>query len=150
MKKIFSFAIALVACALAFTSCEPKIDSPLVGGWNHGGYYIDAEGNEYNALFSFHFFDNGDFQHNISILTGEVAIHDAFVKQGSWSVKDDEVTLHYKKGGKSHDGQITYDSSFKPYDEVAKWRIEGHYLYLTRFIGTEDEIVEEFYDGSGN
>ena len=35
MKKFLS--LALVACALAFTSCEPKIDSPIVGSWNARG-----------------------------------------------------------------------------------------------------------------
>ena len=34
MRKFFIFAIALVASALALTSCEGnKIDSPIVGTW---------------------------------------------------------------------------------------------------------------------
>lgn len=149
MKKFFSFVIALVACAMTFTSCEKKIDSPLVGSWLHRGYYIDLEEHEYNALISFHFFDNGDFQYNISLLPDEgTVVHDAYEYFGSWDVDGDKLTLHYKKYGKSHDGQVTYDSTFKPYDEEAKWRIENHYLYLTRYIGTEEEVVEEFYDGS--
>lgn len=150
MKKFFSFVIALVACAITFTSCEKKIDSPLVGSWNHGGYYIDDKG-EYEALFSLHFFDNGDFQYNVSILPtdGGITIHTSYETFGSWDVDGDKVTLHCKKYGVSQDGQITYDSKFKPYDEEAKWRIDGHYLYLTRYIGTEEEIEERFYDGSG-
>ena len=35
MKKFLFFAIALVAGALAFTSCDKKVDSPLVGTWEY-------------------------------------------------------------------------------------------------------------------
>ena len=151
MKKFFTFAIALVASALALSSCQPTIDSPLVGSWNARGLlYVEDEGEDYETLRMFHFFDNGDFQYNEYLYTSDgIASNDGYILTGSWSVDGDILTLHKKKYGTCHAGQNTFDSSFKPSDETNKWFIDGHYLHLIRLYGTEDAFEETFYDGSG-
>ena len=147
MKKFFSFAIALVACALAFTSCEPKVNSPIVGSWNARGYLI-LDGTTYNCLRTFSFFDNGTFEYGEYILEDDYAVHDGFVTTGKFKLDGDKVTLSKQKYAKSHNGNRTYYNDYVPSEELAKWRIEDHYLYLNRYLGTEDEHEERYYDGS--
>lgn len=151
MKKIFTFAIVLVASALSFTSCEAKIDSPLVGSWNARGLlYVEEEFEWYETLRMFHFFDNGDFQYTEYIYDDKGYLTDnGEILTGSWEVNGDILTLHKKKYGTIQAGQTTFYSSFKPSSETNKWFIEGHYLHLIRLYGTDDEFEEEFYDGSG-
>lgn len=155
MKKIFAFALALVACVMTFTSCEKKIESPLVGSWSHKGTLrvvnpVDGTSVTYEALFSFDFIDNGDFQYNISIIPeGDVvAIHDEYITFGTWTVEGDIITLNKKTYGLRHDGQFTVDATFKPSEELVKWRIDGHNLIVKREYGTEKEYEESFSDGS--
>lgn len=148
MKKFFSFAIALVASALAFTSCEneAKIDSPLVGGWNTRGELtlIDestGESKTYDADHSFTFFDNGQWQYNIYI-------HDTFngvYKRGTWSVKENKLTLRTQISGTISNNNFTPKSGFQPTEEVVTWYIEDHYLFLTYSNGD----ILRLYDGSG-
>jgi len=150
MKKYFSFAIALLACAFTFTSCEPKIDSPLVGGWSYRGTLTEIDVTtgyqvEREVLYSLHFFDNGDFQHSIFYYDDYgYATADGYVKQGSWSVKEDKVTINTKKSGVIRNKEFIYDSSFKPTTDEATWRIDGHYLILKY---ASDGHEESYYDG---
>lgn len=147
MKKFFSFAIALVACALAFTSCEPKVNSPIVKSWNaRATLYID--GTAYDGLLNFAFFEDGTFEYGEFIIEDGGQVHDGYVIEGKFKLDGDKVTLSKQKAGKSHNGNRTYDQSYQPSEELAKWRIEEHYLYLTRYFGTEDEREERYYDGS--
>lgn len=146
MKKFFIFA--LVACALAFTSCEPKIDSPLVGSWNTRGYILE-EGVVRECLCAFSFFDNGTFNYGDYIIEDGYAVHDGYVTEGAWSVDGDKLTLRKQKAGKSHDGNRTYDPNYKASEELIKWHIDGHYLYLVRYYGTSDQREESYYDGKG-
>ncbi len=145
-----TFAIALVACTLTFTSCEKKIDSPLVGSWLHRtNLYIDNV--RYDAITTLTFLDNGTFIYETAKLPDEgTAIREAMVREGSWSVDGDKVTLHWEKQGMRMDGQITYNPDFKKEDELTKWEIKDHNLYLTRYYGTAQEVVEEFSDGSAH
>ena len=156
MKKFFSFAIALVACALAFTSCEKKIDSPLVGTWTAGLSRltiinpIDNTREERECSVSFTFYDTGKFQHDISILeesdaSGYSAIHDSYSTEGTWSVDGNKLTLHKEKYGLRHDGQMTYAKDYTPSDELIKWEIKDNNLYLTYYAGTDDEMTMEYY-----
>ena len=148
MKKFFSFAVALVACAMVFTSCEVKIDSPLVGSWNHRST-LNLDGVEYDALTSIYFIDNGQVSYNTSKL--EEVIHDNYITEGTWSVDGNKVTFYWQKQGVRHDGVASYDSSFKATTEVCPWEIKEvngrKHLYLTRYQGTEKEFVEEFTSG---
>ena len=145
MKKFFSLVIALVACALTFTSCQPKIDSPIVGGWNTRGVLVvvdPASGAsvEREVSHSLNFFDNGQYQYNIYYY----GTFDGYVKRGTWSVKDNNLTIRTEKAGKIRNNEFVYDD-FTRKEEVVTWRIENHYLYLTY----DDGHVESFYDGSG-
>lgn len=152
MKKYFFFAIALVACALAFTSCDTKIESPLVGGWNHRGILTEIDlttGSEVEreVLYSLHFFDNGEFQHSIYYYDSEgYTTSDGYVKRGKWSVKDNKVTIRTEQSGKIRNKEFIFDSSFKPSTDEATWRIEDHYLYL---IYASDGHEEIYSDGKG-
>ena len=138
MKKILFFAIALVASVLAFTSCQPTIDHPLVGGWRHSGIFV-VEAQEYYVDVSLNFFDNGQYQRNIYI----EGTFDGWSDRGEWSVKEDKLTIYTQKAGTIKDNNFSYSS--QNIEEVVTWRIEDHYLYLTYSDGT----VEKFYDGSG-
>lgn len=145
MRKFLFFAIALVASVLAFTSCETKIESPLVGGWSNQGEIVvvkpDGTTQTVYGSNSLNFFDNGEYQRNIYI----EGTFDGWVQRGEWKVKEDKVTIYTQKSGTINNNNFVYDSSFKPVEEVATWRIENHYLYLTHSDGT----VERLYDGSG-
>ena len=150
MKKFFSFAIALVACAMTFISCETKIDSPLVESWNRRGTLVEVDAEtgtsvEYSALFDLYFFDNGQWQYNIHKYDahGDLDINNGYIKRGTWSVKGDKITLRTQQSGKIVDRQPVYDTSFKPTTEEITWRIDGHNLHLTFSDGHE----EVYYDG---
>ena len=150
MKKFFSFAIALVVCAMTFISCETKIDSPLVESWNRRGVLVEVDAEtgtsvEYNALFDLYFFDNGQWQYNIHKYDayGDLDINNGYIKRGTWSVKENKLTLRTAQSGKIVNKQPVYDGSFKPTTEEITWRIDGHYLHLTFADGHE----EEYYDG---
>ena len=138
MKKIFS--MALVACALAFTSCETKIESPLVGWWSVGTSVFDETTQQERAARNeLNFFDNGQFQQNLYYK----GTFDGFYAMGTWSVKGNKVTISKSTSGAIKDNNFIKDSSFKPYTEEYTWRIEGHFLYLQ----TADGTVYEFRDG---
>ena len=145
MKKIFAFAFALVASALVFTSCEKKIDSPLVGGWNTSGTLtiIDASTGppqEYDADFQLTFFDNGQLQNNIYIK----GTFNGIYRKGTWSVNGNQVTIRKQVGGTIQNNNFINDNTFKPTEEVAEWSIENNYLYLNYTDGRK----ERYYDGS--
>ena len=141
MKKYFYFVIALVACALAFTSCNQKIDSPLVGWWSVATHVVDATTQEERAARNeLNFFDNGQFQQNIYY----DGTFDGLYARGTWSVNGNKVTITKDTSGTINNNNFVVDSSFKPYTEVYTWRIEGHYLYLQ----TADGEVYEFRDGN--
>lgn len=133
MKKIFSFAVALVACALAFTSCQTKIDSPLVGWWSAPTIIVDETSQEREGRNDLNFIDNGQFQQNMYY----DGTFDGFYAKGTWSVKGDKVTINKTVYGKISNNNFIPDNSFKPYSEEYTWRIDGHYLYLKDSEGNE-------------
>ena len=151
-KTIFAALCCALVSALAFTSCETKIDSPLVGGWNLRGTLTEIDVTtgsavEYDVLYSLHFFDNGQFQHNIYYYDDQgYTTPNGYVKQGTWSVKDNIVTFRTQKSGKIRNNEFIYDSSFQPTTDEATWRIENHYLYL---IYASDGHEESYSDGKG-
>ena len=144
MKKII--VLAAVAALALFTSCEQKIDSPLVGGWNTSGQLtlFDATTGEtktYDARHDLTFFDNGKFQFN-SYITGTF---DGAWKYGTWSVKGDQLTMRTGSAGLIQNNTFYSYTDFQATEETVTWEIKGHYLYLTH----ANEEVEEYYDGSG-
>jgi len=151
MKKILFFAFALVASALVFTSCDnnKKKDEPsdpakqLVGTWSRdtegdaSGYYetqtliIDA-----NNAFAFngqqHYPDNPDV---IAIM----------LLEGTYEVSGDIITVHFKKHGWNHNGEIEYIPEWEGYDEKMKYTVSGKELTLIRNYGEEYQGEPEIY-----
>lgn len=152
MKTIKLFAALCCVSAMLFTSCENKIDSPLVGGWNLRGILTEIDvttGSEVErqVLYSLHFFDNGQFQHSIYYYDDQgYPTSDGYVKRGTWSVKEDKVTFRTEQSGKIVNKEFVYDISFKPTTDEATWRIENHYLYLKY---ASDGHEESYFDGKG-
>ena len=157
MKKFFTFAFALVASALVLTSCEPKIESPLVGTWSTGrgtfAIHSPIDGSligTYECTTSYTFYDNGKYQYDINIIEQEVdaqginPIRDIYSTEGTWKTAGDQLTLHKEKYGLRHDGVITYDPKFQPSEEVIKWEIKDNKLYLTYYAGTDKEMTMEY------
>lgn len=140
MKKYFYFAIALVVCALAFTSCNPKIDSPLVGWWSASTYVVDETTQQERAARNdLNFIDNGQFQQNLYYQ----GTFDGLYAMGTWAVNGNKVTISKTSSGTINNNNFVNDPTFKPYTEEYTWRIEGHYLYLKTADGEE----YEFRDG---
>ena len=142
MKKLFS--ILAVACALVFTSCNTKIDSPLVGWWSAPATIVDVNPDgtqtERAGRNELNFIDNGQFQQNMYYAGDSFS---GYYAMGTWSVKDNKVTIRKTSSGKIDNKNFVADSSFKPFEEEYTWRIEGHYLYLT----TSEGIEYTFRDG---
>lgn len=151
MKKILFLAFALVASTLVFTSCDnnKKKDEPsdptkqLVGTWSRdtegdaSGYYetqtliIDA-----NNAFAFngqqHYPDNPDV---IAIM----------LLEGTYEVSGDIITVHFKKHGWNHNGEIEYIPEWEGYDEKMKFSVVGKELTLIRNYGEEYQGEPEIY-----
>ena len=151
MKKFFSFAAALLACVLTFTSCEKNIDSPIVGKWN-ASLVIKTDDGEFSGMRIFSFYPSGSFHYADYFISSDGVMRDAInATEGTYKLDGDKVTLHFKNFGTIKNGEPTWDKDFKPYDELAKWRVEGAYLYLTRNAGTAEEHEEKFHNAfSGN
>ena len=140
MKKLFIFAMAFVASALVFTSCDNntnKVDSPLVGSWRHqtdpapdsgwfGVYIVNFEANSTFALYDYAYAGGSGTEP-----------HDGFVWKGTYEIQEDIVTVHYEKYGMAYgDGREEFDKEYEPNDEQMKFRFEGQTLILTREYGT--------------
>ena len=144
MRKFFIFAIALVASALTFTSCDKNnIDSPVVGTWaqihEDMEYFItfDGKGN-YTYINNYYFYD---------IDTGEKiqTPHEHVVIKGSFKIDGDIITVHNDTETISMDGGPAQDIEWEPYDEQMKYSVKGNTLHLIRDYGTESAFEQEFY-----
>lgn len=118
---------------MAFTSCQTKIDSPLVGWWSAPTIIVDETSQEREGRNDLNFIDNGQFQQNMYY----DGTFDGFYAKGTWSVKGDKVTINKTVYGKISNNNFIPDNSFKPYSEEYTWRIDGHYLYLKDSEGNE-------------
>lgn len=134
MRKILFFAIALVAGALAFTSCEDgnKVNNPLVGTWRHQTEPAEDSGWFSVCLYTFN--NDGTFA-SYDYAYGPGADlskpHDGFVRKGTYEIKDDIITLHCEKYGQVHEGTEEFYEDGQPMDETVKFRLDGSTLYLT-------------------
>ena len=144
MKKFFIFAIALVASALTFTSCDKNnIDSPVVGTWaqihEDMEYFItfDGKGN-YTYINNYYFYDQ---ETGVKIPTP----HEHVVIKGSFKIDGDIITVHNESQTISMDGGPAQDIEWEPYDEQMKFSISGNTLHLVRDYGTEYAFEQEFY-----
>lgn len=152
MKKILFFAIALVAGALAFTSCDSKkdnIDSPLVGTWRY--QTPPAPDSGWYGVYIFTFKANGTFSLiDEAHAPGSEEMHDGFIWEGPYEIKDDIITIHKDKMGELHGDKIEYYTDYEPSDEKIKFALNGNKLTLTRDYGTEDPWTAEYTKVSGD
>jgi len=138
MRKFLFLAIALVASALVFTSCEGnKIDSPVVGTWAQTeadmDYFItfDGKGN-YTYINDYYMYGR------------DTVPHEHVVIEGSFKIDGDIITVHNDKETISMDGGPAENIEWEPYDEQMKFSIQGNTLHLTRQYGTEYAWEEEW------
>ena len=140
MRKFLFFAFALVACVLAFTSCNKKdkdIDSPIVGTWSiiepDMDYFITFDG-------------KGNYTYiNDYYMYGRDAVpHEHVVIKGSFTVDGDIITVHNDSETISMDGGPAEEIEWEPYDEQMKYSINGNTLHLVREYGTEYSWEEDW------
>ena len=140
MKKILFFAMALVACALAFTSCDKnKVDSPVVGTWRYqtppapdsgwfGVYIFTFNGDGTFALYDYAYGPGADLSKP----------YDGFVWRGPYEINGDIITIHKEKYGMAKaDGTEEYDDEWQSEDEKLKFSINGNIMHITRDYGTD-------------
>ncbi len=145
MRKFLFFAFALVAGALAFTSCDNSNDpnNPLVGTWSvwqSGDFYneISFDGNStYTTIQDYYFYDGE---------AGELipTPHEHVVIKGSYTIDGDIVTIHQTSQTISMDGGAAENIEWEPEDEQIKFKVEGNTLTLTRNYGTEYQSEQVF------
>ena len=161
MKKFIIFAMALVAGAMTFTSCEKdKIDSPLVGTWEDVVTYYD-EGRDLSTIMeSIITFDGKGnyvleegkyFQYGKS----ERETHGRGIEHGSYSIDGNLVTVHHEESMtiyNGHTGKMEEqpEENLRHYDEQLRFSIDGNKLTLIRNLnGTNpyrnQESWEEVY-----
>lgn len=127
MKKILFFALALVAGALAFTSCDKnKVDSPLVGTWE--SHREDVP--HYRQL---NFFANGNVDYREYMEDG---IYNTM--EGTYSIKGDTYTAHFTRHGWNYGEGVEYIPDWDGYDDYAKFSISGNEATITHLYGTSD------------
>ena len=133
MKKILFFAIALVASALAFTSCNGNNpNDPLVGTWK----YIEENG-DIRSEQKVKFEGNNNFSYSdYMYMSGQV--HYGHILKGTYKINGDEVNIHYTGFSWTNDGEhMEEQTDFQPYDEWFKYSINGNTLTIIRGDNTE-------------
>ena len=145
MKKILFFAIALVAGALAFTSCEGNDpQNAIIGEWSYdapaweSGYY-----DEFVAIFN----EDGTFQLRDYGHEGPGAPRNNSFNyfEGTYSIKGDIVNAHFSGHGWYFGDEKNPVSSFEPWDEKIKYSIDGNKLTLIRYYGEDYQAEPEVY-----
>lgn len=142
MKKHLLFALALIAGALAFVSCEKDPADSLVGKWS-----FDTEKSQdgFYETVSVIFDNKGGFvfqgeQHYANPEAGQHIM----LMEGTYKVNGDVITVHYTRHGWNHNGQIEYVPNWEEYDEEMKYSISGNKLTLTRRIGDSNPHQEVY------
>ena len=131
MKKILFFAIALIAGALAFTSCE-KDNNALVGTW------------EFHRTDVPHFLQV-NFTADYKLDFREYMEDDIYnTMEGTYEIKDDVFTAHYTRHGWNYGEGVEYIPDWESYDEQVKFAIKENQLTLIRYYGTDDAYTEVY------
>jgi len=134
MKKYLFLAIALVAGALAFTSCEKKGADALVGTWSRD---TEKDGSGWYETQILTFGDKGEFYfQGIQHDPERPDVNSAMLFEGTYEINKDIATVHYLKHGWSYDGQTEW-VPFDPHDEQIKFSIDGKQLTIIRYYGEE-------------
>jgi len=142
MKKILFFAIALVASALVFTSCEKNGASALVGTWSRdtekdaGGWY-ETQTLIINAKDFVFQGQQHDPEHPDS--------KDIMLMEGNYDLDGDVIIAHYLRHGWNHNGQIEYVPNWETFDEKIKYSIDGKQLTIIRYYGEDYQADPEVF-----
>ena len=126
MRKFFIFAFALVASALALTSCENNTDNPLVGTWDY---------NTENDILSVIFKANNSCEFR-DYVYGDKS-KDCNYFEGTYTINGDIITAHITGHGWYYDGVKEPVVGWEPEDEKMKYSINGNTLTLTRYYGED-------------
>ena len=143
MKKILFFAMALVAGAMTFTSCEKdKIDSPLVGTWEQVEKYYDEVGKVTHRMEAIITFDGkGNYALEEAKYfdwdEGGTEVHGKGIERGSFSIEGDIVTVHHEESISNYNPETgkmeELDAEYlRHYDEQLRFTIDGKKLTLIR------------------
>lgn len=146
MKKIFLLGAAIIAALTMFTACgdDEEVENALVGTWFYKSEPAEDSGwmSETTVIFK----KDGSFEYQDAAYSSEDAdkAHDTMFFTGTYSIKDDVVTISYKSHGWIYDGQRETVPEFETYDEKIKFSVQGKTLTLVREYGTEYEYTTEY------
>lgn len=146
MKKIFLLGAAIIAALTMFTACgdDDEVENALVGTWFYKSEPAEDSGwmSETTVIFK----KDGSFEYQDAAYSSEEAdeAHDIMFFTGTYSIKDDIVTISYKSHGWIHDGERETVPNFETYDEKIKFSVQGKTLSLVREYDTEDEYTTEY------
>ncbi|MCR4799111.1 MAG: lipocalin family protein [Bacteroidales bacterium] len=146
MKKIFLLGAAIIAALTMFTACgdDEEVENALVGTWFYKSEPAEDSGwmSETTVIFK----KDGSFEYQDAAYSSEDAdkAHDTMFFTGTYSIKDDVVTISYKSHGWIYDGKRETVPEFETYDEKIKFSVQGKTLTLVREYGTEYEYTTEY------
>lgn len=146
MKKIFLLGAAIIAALTMFTACgdDEEVENALVGTWFYKSEPAEDSGwmSETTVIFK----KDGSFEYQDAAYSSEDAdkAHDTMFFTGTYSIKDDVVTISYKSHGWIYDGERETVPEFETYDEKIKFSVQGKTLTLVREYGTEYEYTTEY------
>ena len=146
MKKIFLLGAAIIAALTMFTACgdDEEVENALVGTWFYKSEPAEDSGwmSETTVIFK----KDGSYEFQDAAYSSEDAdkAHDTMFFTGTYSIKDDVVTISYKSHGWIYDGQRETVPEFETYDEKIKFSVQGKTLTLVREYGTEYEYTTEY------
>ena len=149
MKKVFLFALTLVASVLAFTACNDKkkdeptdekaATNPIVGTWTWKTPVQDNQHSEYTVVFD----EKNNFSYEDLYYQGG-EFWDGQLKTGTYELDLEKSigTLHYKKAkiwGRGPTQENPLDE-----DEQIKYELSGDTLKVTRGYGSEHTWKQQF------
>ena len=127
MKKYLFLLLCLIACSVAFVSCNDDDEAGtgasawLVGTWYTRMYFVDDE------------YDDGDFNVFVLQKDGKCEWEDI---EGRWSYKSGKLTMQYEDEGEIHrfhfqimehtDDNFTYTCTWSSNEDGGSWS-SNHY-----------------------
>lgn len=146
MKKILLLGAAIISALTMFTACgdDNEVENALVGTWYYKTEPAGEDGwmSELTVIFK----KDGSFEYQDAAYSSKEAdeAHDIMFFTGTYSIKDDVVTISYKSHGWIFDGERETVPEFETYDEKIKFSVQGKKLSLTREYDTEYAHTEEY------
>lgn len=144
MKKVLFFAMALVAGALAFTSCEGNNpNNPIVGTWMYENKPMNGS-TDFSRMYAIF---NEDFTFELQerwVYSGQEDKHYNYMA-GTYEFKANNVVLaHFKSHGWYHEGEKDVVPGFEGWDEQIQYSISGNTLTLIRGYGSSNPVTETY------